>query len=136
MNSSPKKLMNTLPKPHTCRTQKAQVARHDYLEVSRRVIGEPDIDYTELYQRFIVNEWAAIKLDDAVALAALKLGKPAVSVAITLLQGPFIQYQVYEKSVIILAMTRYAKCTVRDAFIQFQTTTTTTTKIFTTTETE
>ncbi|MFG6095003.1 hypothetical protein SPB21_07120 [Leptothoe sp. ISB3NOV94-8A] len=63
--------MNTLPKPHTCRTQQAQVARHDYLEVSRRVIGEPDIDYLQLYQRFIVNEWAAIKLDDSVALTVL-----------------------------------------------------------------
>ena len=96
--------MNTLPKPHTCKTQQAQVARNDYLEVSRRVIGEPDIDYTELYQRFIVNEWAAIKLDDSVALTALRLGKPAMNVAITLLQGPFIQYQVYEKGVIILVV--------------------------------
>ncbi|MEM9152786.1 MAG: hypothetical protein AAGB19_20335 [Cyanobacteria bacterium P01_F01_bin.3] len=112
--------MNTLPKPHTCRTQKAQVARHDYLEVSRRVIGEPDIDYLQLYQRFIINEWAAIKLDDAVALTALKLGNPAVNVAITLLQGPFIQYQIYEKGVITLAMVRYAKYTVRDAFKQFK----------------
>ena len=112
--------MNTLPKPHTCRTQKAQVARHDYLEVSRRVIGEPDIDYLQLYQRFIVNEWAAIKLDDSVVLTALKLGNPAVNIAITLLQGPFVQYQVYEKGVIILAMTRYAKYTVRDAFKRFK----------------
>ncbi|MFG6093894.1 hypothetical protein SPB21_01505 [Leptothoe sp. ISB3NOV94-8A] len=112
--------MNTLPKPHTCRTQQAQVARHDYLEVSRRVIGEPDIDYVKLYQRFIANDWAAIKLDDSVALAALELGNPAVNVALTLLQGPFIQYQVYEKGVITLAMTRYAKCTVRDAFMQFK----------------
>ena len=101
-------------------TQKAQVARHDYLEVSRRVIGEPDIDYLQLYQRFIINEWAAIKLDDAVALTALKLGNPAINVAVTLLQGPFIQYQIYEKGVITLAMVRYAKYTVRDAFKQFK----------------
>ncbi|NEZ58695.1 hypothetical protein [Adonisia turfae] len=112
--------MKRLPKPHTCRTQQAQAARHDYLEISRQVIGEPDIDYIELYQRFIVNEWAAIKLDDSVALTALRLGKPAMNVAITLLQGPFIQYQVYEKDVIILAMVRYAKYTVRDAFKQFK----------------
>ena len=74
--------MNTLPKPHNSKTQEAQVARHDYLEISRRVIGEPDIDYIELYQRFIANEWAAIKLDDAVALAALKLGNPVLNVCI------------------------------------------------------
>ncbi|MFG6095005.1 hypothetical protein SPB21_07130 [Leptothoe sp. ISB3NOV94-8A] len=43
-----------------------------------------------------------------------------MNVAITLLQGPFVQYQVYEKGVIILAMVRYAKYTVRDAFMQFK----------------
>ncbi len=112
--------MNTLPKPHTCRTQQAQVARHDYLEVSRRVIGEPDIDYLQLYQRFIVNEWAAIKLDDSVALAALELGNPILDVFFTLHQGPFIQYQIYEKGMVKLAMTRYARCTVHDAFMRFK----------------
>ncbi|MEM9804136.1 MAG: hypothetical protein AAF959_02565 [Cyanobacteria bacterium P01_D01_bin.56] len=112
--------MKRLPKPHKCRTQQAQVVRHDYLEISRRVIGEPDIDYLQLYQRFIINEWAAIKLDDEVALAAFEHGNPALDIFFTLLQGPFIQYQVYEKSVLKLAMTRYARCTVHEAFKQFK----------------
>ncbi|MEO0397467.1 MAG: hypothetical protein AAF243_15985 [Cyanobacteria bacterium P01_A01_bin.137] len=84
------------------------------------MIGEPDIDYTELYQRFIINEWAAIKLDDAVALAALERGNPILDIFFTLHQGPFIQYQIYEKGMVKLAMTRYARCTVHDAFMRFK----------------
>ena len=76
---------------------------------------------SELYQRFIVNEWAAIKLDDEVALVALETWEPELWTSFfTLLQGPFIQYQVYEKGMVKLAMTRYARCTVHEAFMRFK----------------
>ncbi|MBT9317891.1 hypothetical protein [Leptothoe spongobia] len=112
--------MSDLPKPKETKTEAGKAVRQTYLEVSRRVIGEPEIDYTELYQRFTQNDWAAIKLDDSVALAALKSGKPAKEVCLMLLQGPYVQHQVHVKQVATMTMTRYAKSTVREAMGQLQ----------------
>ena len=112
--------MSDLPKPPDTRTEAAKAARESYLELARRVIGEPTIDYTQLYQRFIQNEWSAIKLDDEVSLAALKSGKSPKDDCIALLQGPYVQHQVYVKDVLRDTMTRYVKATVREALKQFK----------------
>ncbi len=90
--------MSDLPKPPDTRTEVAKAARETYLDLARRVIGESTIDYTQLYQRFIQNEWSAIKLDDEVSLAALQSGKSPKDTCLTLLQGPYVQHQVYVKS--------------------------------------
>ena len=112
--------MSDLPKPPDTRTEAAKAARESYLELARRVIGEPTIDYTQLYQRFIQNEWSAIKLDDEVSLAALKAGKSPKDACIALLQGPYVQHQVYVKDVLRATMTRYAKATVGEAQKRFK----------------
>jgi hypothetical protein len=59
-------------KPKEPENAAGQQARQHYLEQARRVVGEANLDYAALYQRFAQNDWAAIKLDDSVALAALK----------------------------------------------------------------
>jgi hypothetical protein len=69
-------------------------ARHTYLVFARGVIGETNVDYTTLYQRFAPNDWAAIKPDDGVALAALKSGCAAKAVVSFLHQSPYVQHQV------------------------------------------
>lgn len=112
--------MTDLPKPPDTRTEAAQATRETYLDLARKVIGESAIDYTQLYQRFIQNDWAAIKLDDSVALAALKSGKSPKDACLNLLQGPYVQHQVYVKEVATAAMTRYAKATVQEALNQFR----------------
>ena len=112
--------MSDLPKPPDTLTEAAKVARESYLDLARQVIGEPTIDYPQLYQRFIQNEWSAVKLDDEVALTALQSGKSPKDACLTLLQSPYVQHQVYVKEVLRATMTRYVKATVREALKQFK----------------
>ncbi|MEO1404232.1 MAG: hypothetical protein AAFV72_23685 [Cyanobacteria bacterium J06635_1] len=107
-------------KPKEPETEAGKKARQDYLKVVRQVIGEPDLDYTTLYERFVQNDWAAIKLDDAVAVAALKAGQSAKAVFTLLLQSPYVQHQVHIKQVVGAVMGRYVESTVRQALIQLQ----------------
>jgi len=48
-------------------------ARQAYLTFAQRVVGD-EVDYATLHQQFASNDWAAIKLDDAVAEAVLRAG--------------------------------------------------------------
>lgn len=95
-------------------------ARQHYLTYAKQVIGDAALDYPTLYQRFAQNDWAAIKLDQAVAIAALKAGLIPKDAVYMLHQGPYIQYQVHVKQVPILAMSQYARGTVIQAMHQFQ----------------
>jgi hypothetical protein len=90
-------------------------ARHTYLVFARGVIGETSVDYSTLYQRFAPNDWAAIKLDDGVALAALKSGYAAKDVVGFLHQSPYVQHQIHVGQVPVTTMTQYAKSTVQKA---------------------
>ncbi|HHP7244052.1 MAG TPA: hypothetical protein ACFE0H_05120 [Elainellaceae cyanobacterium] len=85
-----------------------QHARQQYLIQAQQVIGET-LDYPMLYQRFAQNDWAAIQLDDAVALTSLKAGIHPKDAVTMLHQGPYIQYQVHVNQVPILAMSQYAR---------------------------
>lgn len=98
--------------PQTPETEAGQQARQRYLTLAREVIGEDDLDYTRLYQQFAANDWAAIKLDDAVALQALQAGYTPKEVAGLLHQSPYIQHQVHHNRVPVAPMTQYAKGTV------------------------
>ena len=102
-----------------------QEARQTYLVFARGVIGEPSVDYTTLYQRFAPNDWAALKLDDGVALAALQSGYAAKAVVGFLHQSPYVQHQIHAGQVPVATMTQYAKATVQkvmQALHQTQTT--------------
>jgi hypothetical protein len=92
-----------------------QEARQTYLVFARAVIGETNVDYATLYQRFAHNDWAAIKLDDGVALAALKSGYSAKDVVGFLHQSPYVQHQIHVGQVPVATMTQYAKSTVQKA---------------------
>jgi hypothetical protein len=98
--------------PREPKSEVAIKAREVYLTFARRVIGESNLDYTTLYQRFAENDWAAIKLDDAVAFQGLKAGFTPKEVAVVLLQSPYIQHQIHHKRVPAAPMTQYAKGTV------------------------
>jgi hypothetical protein len=90
-------------------------ARHTYLVFARGVIGETNVDYATLYQRFAPNDWATIKLDYGVALAALKSGYAAKDVVGFLHQSPYVQHQIHGGQVTVATMTQYAKSTVQKA---------------------
>ncbi|NEP19633.1 MAG: hypothetical protein F6J97_22535 [Leptolyngbya sp. SIO4C1] len=92
-----------------------QKARQAYLALAQQVIGDSSLDYTTLYQRFAQNDWAAIKLDDAVAAAALRQGLSPKETATVLHQGPYMQYQVHQQQAPIPAMRQYIKATVMQA---------------------
>jgi hypothetical protein len=92
-----------------------QEARQTYLVFARAVIGETSVDYATLYQRFAPNDWAAIKLDDGVALAALKSGYAAKDVVGFLHQSPYVQHQIHAGQIPVATMTQYAKSTVQKA---------------------
>jgi hypothetical protein len=92
-----------------------QEARQTYLVFARAVIGETSVDYATLYQRFAPNDWAAIKLDDGVALAALKSGYSAKDVVGFLHQSPYVQHQIHAGQIPVATMTQYAKATVQKA---------------------
>jgi hypothetical protein len=87
-------------------------ARQQYLEQARAVIGEAELSYDTLYQRFAQNEWAALQLDEAVAKAALRAGHAPKQVAGMLHQSPYLQYQVHENHVPLSPMSRYVRATV------------------------
>lgn len=112
--------MSILPKPSDTRSETAKAARESYLDLARQMIGEPTIDYTQLYQRFIQNGWSGVKLDDEVSLTALQSGKSPKDKYLTLLQGPYVQHQVYVKDMPKAAMTRYEKATVQEVLNQFR----------------
>ncbi|NET33339.1 MAG: hypothetical protein F6K19_15185 [Cyanothece sp. SIO1E1] len=95
-------------------------ARQQYLEQARKVIGEADLDYHTLYQRFAQNDWAAIKLDDAIALTSLKAGYTPKQVVGLLHQGPYLQYQVHDNKVPLAPMSQYVRSTVMKAVQQVQ----------------
>jgi hypothetical protein len=95
-------------------------AREQYLAQARQVIGEMDLDYFTLYRRFAENDWAALKLDDAVTKTALKAGMAPKEAVHMLHQGPYIQHQVHIRQVPILAMSQYARGTVIRAMHQIQ----------------
>ncbi|MEM6252859.1 MAG: hypothetical protein AAF821_08050 [Cyanobacteria bacterium P01_D01_bin.156] len=101
-------------------TEAGKVARQQYLEIVRGVLGELTLDYPTIYEQFIQNDWAAIKLDDSVALAALKAGKSAKQVFTLLLQSPYVQHQAHEKQVTKAVMGRYVDSTVRQALTQLR----------------
>ncbi|MCU0570103.1 MAG: hypothetical protein MUF49_26465 [Oculatellaceae cyanobacterium Prado106] len=96
-------------KPKEPSHELGQQARQRYLDQARTVIGESDLSYTAVYQRFAQNDWAAMQLDKSIAEAALKNGISAKEVVETLHQGPYIQYQVHQKKVPKQVMTQYAK---------------------------
>lgn len=112
--------MSTQLNPKEPETDAGRNIRQTYLEIARMVLGESNMDYATLYQRFVSNEWAAIKLDDAVALAALKSGHSAKDAFMLLLQGPYVQHQAHEKQVVKTALGRYVKSTVREAMSQLK----------------
>ena len=85
------------------------LARQKYLELARRVIGEPQIEYGVLYQRFAENDWAAVKLDEAVALKGLIVGHSPKVVSGILHQSPYLQYHVHQNKVPLAPMSQYVR---------------------------
>ncbi len=102
-------------KPKEPENEAGQQARQHYLEQARRVVGEAKLDYAALYQRFAQNDWAAIKLDDSVALAALKAGYSPKEVVGILHQSPYLQHQVHSNRVPLAPMSQYVRSTVMKA---------------------
>jgi len=98
--------------PREPKSEVAIKAREVYLTFARRVIGESNLDYSTLYQRFAQNDWAAIKLDDAIAEAIVRGGYSLKSAVGALHQGPYVQFQVHQKGVPPAAMTQYVRSTV------------------------
>ncbi len=94
-------------------------ARQHYLVQAQQIIGE-ELNYSALYQRFAQNDWAAVKLDDAVAVSALKAGMAPKDAVNMLHQGPYVQYQVHVNQVPVLAMSQYARGTVIQALHHLQ----------------
>ena len=92
------------------------LARQTYLELARRIIGEPQIEYGVLYQRFAENDWAAVKLDEAVALKGLIVGHSPEVVSWILLQSPYLQYHVHQNKVPLPPMSQYVRSTVMKLF--------------------
>ncbi len=108
------------PQPKAPENDAGRAARQQYLEQAQKVVGEPELDYPTLYQRFAGNDWAAIKLDDAVAIAALSAGNSPKEVVGILHQSPYLQYQVHENKVPLPPMSQYAKSTVIKAIRQLE----------------
>jgi hypothetical protein len=98
--------------PKTPETEAGIEARQQYLALAREIIGDAQMDYTMLYQRFAENDWAAIKLDDEVAQRALKGGQAPKTVVGILYQSPYMQHQVHHNRVPIPPMHQYARSTV------------------------
>lgn len=106
--------------PKTPETAAGQEARQQYLELAQQVTGDAQLDYSTLYQRFAENDWAAVKLDDAVALKGLKAGhSPKVVVGI-LHQSPYVQYQVHHNRVPVAPMSQYVRSTVMKVLQQWK----------------
>jgi hypothetical protein len=86
-------------------------ARQAYLTFAQRVVGD-EVNYATIYQQFASNDWAAIKLDDAVAEAVLRAGYSKKSAVGVLHQGPYVQHQVHQKGAPAAAMSQYVRSTV------------------------
>ncbi|MDJ0707456.1 MAG: hypothetical protein QNJ46_29630 [Leptolyngbyaceae cyanobacterium MO_188.B28] len=95
-------------------------ARQQYLAQAQMVIGEADLDYAVLYQRFAENDWAAIKLDEAIARYALRAGYPPKQVVGLLHQSPYLQHQVHINRVPLAPMSQYVRSTVMKAMQQLE----------------
>ena len=95
--------------PKKPKLESSRAARSDYLKYAQRVIGDSTIDYPTLYARFVENDWAADKLDEAVALEALRAGETPRWVISRLRQSPYMQYQLHENNVPLVLMARYAR---------------------------
>ena len=106
--------------PKTPETAAGQEARQQYLTLAQQVIGDAQVDYTTLYQRFAENDWAAVKLDDAVALKALKAGHSPKAVVGILHQSPYIQHQVHHNQVPLAPMSQYVRSTVLKVMQQWK----------------
>ena len=98
------------PKEPSNETGKA--ARQQYLDLAKQVTGEADLDYATLYQRFAENDWAAVKLDDAVAARSLKAGNSPKQTVGILHQSPYLQHQVHQRNVPLAPMSQYVRSTV------------------------
>jgi hypothetical protein len=92
-----------------------QKARQMYLKLARQVMSRSNLDYLELYQQFAENDWAALKLDDAVAELGLRSGLSPRVVMGVLHQGPYIQHLVHQKNMPVAPMSQYARSTVMTA---------------------
>ena len=113
----PSSTMTLIPK--IPETEAGKEARQQYLTLAQQVIGEAQLDYDTLYQRFAENDWAAIKLDDAVALKALKAGHSPKTVVGMLHQSPYIQHQVHHNKVPLAPMSQYVRSTVMKVMQQW-----------------
>ena len=89
-----------------------KAARQQYLDLAKRVTGDAKLDYATLYQRFAENDWAAVKLDDAVAALSLKAGNSPKQTVGILHQSPYLQYQVHHHNVPLAPMSQYVRSTV------------------------
>ncbi|MEO1392398.1 MAG: hypothetical protein AAFV90_05780 [Cyanobacteria bacterium J06634_5] len=108
MSLEPKKPSNEVGK----------VARQQYLDLAKRVTGEANLDYDTLYQRFAENDWAAVKLDDAVASLSLRVGNSPKQTVGILHQSPYLQHQVHQRNVPLAPMSQYVRSTVLKTFQQ------------------
>jgi hypothetical protein len=102
--------MTLTPKQPSNETGKA--ARQQYLDLAKRITGEANLDYETLYQRFAENDWAAVKLDDAVASLSLKAGNSPKQTVGILHQSPYLQHQVHHRNVPLAPMSQYVRSTV------------------------
>ena len=93
--------------PKEPENESGKEARQTYLVFARAVIREMSVDYPTLYQRFVGNDWAAIKLDEEVGKTALKAGYAPKDVVQFLHQSPYVQHQIHQKQVPVKSMTRY-----------------------------
>jgi hypothetical protein len=107
-------------KPKTPEKEAGKEARRQYLALAQQVIGDPQMDYDTLYQRFAENDWAAIKLDDAVSLKALKAGYEPKAVVGILHQSPYVQHQVHQNKVPAAPMSQYVRSTVMKVMQQWK----------------
>jgi hypothetical protein len=89
-----------------------QAARQQYLDLAKRVTGEANLDYETLYQRFAENDWAAVKLDDAISSLSLKTGNSPKQTVGILHQSPYLQHQVHHRNVPLAPMSQYVRSTV------------------------
>ena len=106
--------------PKAPENESGKEARQTYLVFARAVIQEMSVDYATLYQRFVGNDWAAIKLDEEVGKTALKAGYAPKDVVQFLHQSPYVQYQIHQKQVPVKSMTQYAVSLVTEAMQQMR----------------
>ena len=99
-------------KPKQPSNELGKAARQQYLELAKRVTGEANLDYATLYRRFAENDWAAVKLDDAIASLSLKAGNSPKKTVGILHQSPYLQHQVHHRNVPLAPMSQYVRSTV------------------------